>query len=100
MSYPFKLTRSGGVQSITQGSDAHKAQQIACLVQTRKGELPLALTYGLQDPVFSVVSDTEVAASLVTFYPEIEVLSVSAYQTPQGQTVVDITFKETDNALA
>jgi hypothetical protein len=100
MAYPFRLTLSGSVQSVTQGSDAHKAQQIAGLVQTRKGELPLALTYGIVDPVFSSVSDTEIAAALLTFLPEIEVISVSGYMTPQGQSVVDIKFKETDDAVA
>jgi phage baseplate assembly protein W len=69
-------------------------------VQTLRGELPLALTYGIPDPTFTEVSDTEIAAALTLFNPEVEVSSIEAYLTSDGKSVIDIDFVETDNAVA
>lgn len=76
-----------------QQSDAHKAQQLASLVRTIVGELPLAPTYGLGDIVFAQIDIADVAVQINSFHPDIKIDDIILYQTNTGRNTFEILFK-------
>lgn len=100
LSVPFSLGSSGAPRVIVQGSEAHRVQQVAGLIQTRIGELPLAPTFGVPDPAFTTIEPTEVIAAIDNFFPDIEVTDVDVYFTETGEFVIDVIFEEAPVALA
>jgi len=62
IAFPFRFKPDGSVAKVTQTSDDHTAQRIYGFVKTTSGELPLALGYGLTDPVFANIELGEVEA--------------------------------------
>lgn len=77
LAFPFRLDKNGAVALVQQGSEAHLAQQAYQFVNTRVGELPLAPTYGLDDPLFRVVERGEIITGLALFHPDVEVVDVT-----------------------
>jgi hypothetical protein len=90
---PFRFNSNGNAARVTQGSDAHKAQNLASLVRTWPGELPLAPTYGVGNSPFDKISPSEIAVQISTFYPEIAVDDIVLYWTKSGKRAVEITFR-------
>lgn len=77
LAFPFRLDTTGVPALVRQGSEAHLAQQAYQFVNTRPGELPLAPTYGLDDPLFRVVEKGEVITGLAMFHPDLDVVDVT-----------------------
>lgn len=89
---PFRFTSDGNAARVTQGSDAHKAQQLAALVRISPGELPLAPTYGVANNLFSVVEPATIAAQILTFHPDVVIQDIVVYQTDTGRDAYEISF--------
>lgn len=89
---PFRFNQDGTAAKVVQGSDAHKAQQLAALVRTSTGTLPLAPTYGVSDLVFSDIDPTEIAAQITNFHPDIKIDDIAVLQTSTGRDAVQISF--------
>lgn len=77
---------------MTQGSDAHKAQQIASLARTWPNDLPLAPNYGIANSQFATLSPSEIAAQISAFHPDITIENVSVFQTKTGRDAVEVAF--------
>jgi hypothetical protein len=69
IAFPFRFKPDGSVSKVTQTSDDHTAQRIYGFVKTTSGELPLALGYGLTDPVFANIELGEVELELTCTTP-------------------------------
>lgn len=95
-SFPFRFTQNGSVAKVVQGSDADLAQKLAALLQTGIGELPLAPHFGVNDPVFHRIDQSEVVAAAAIFYPELQINGVTSRVTDSGRTTVEIAFSATD----
>ena len=75
-----------------QGSDAHKAQQLASLVRTTFGELPLAPTYGAGDMAFTEIDIAGIAVQINSFHPDIKIEDIILYRTRTGRNAFEILF--------
>lgn len=89
---PFRFNTNGSPARVTQGSDEHKAQQLAALVRTWPGELPLAPAYGIGNSPFNEIDPAEIAVQIATFYPEIKIDDIVLYRTQSGRNAVEIVF--------
>lgn len=71
MSYPFRLSANGTVQTVTQGSDEANTELIAVLLTTITGERVFYPTFGITDPVGgSGIDPSEVSAKVAQFGPD------------------------------
>lgn len=68
--FRFNPLQPGTFKTTVQGSDEHKAQEIASFLLTHKGERPLYQEYGIEDPAFLPFDESKVAADFATFYEE------------------------------
>jgi hypothetical protein len=100
LAVPFTLTSNGSPRTVVQGSEPHRVHQVAGLIQTRIGELPLAPTFGIPDPAFTFVEPTEIIAAIDNFFPEIAVTDVDVYFTETGEFVIDVIFDEGSDAVS
>jgi hypothetical protein len=89
---PFRFTSDGTAAKVEQGSDAHKAQQLAALVRIVSGELPLAPDYGVGDLTFTEIDPSEIAAQVSNFHPDIMIEDIVVYRTATGKDAVEISF--------
>lgn len=95
IAFPFRLTSTKEVALVVQGSDAHLAQQAYQFVQTRPRQLPLAPTYGIEDPVFRVVGRGEIIVGLARFHPDIKVEAVIIDASDNdGTTYIGVEFSQ------
>ena len=92
ISYPFRFTSSGSVAKVEQNSDADLAQKLAALLQTEQGELPLAPHFGIPDPIFNSLAQSEVVAASSIFFPEIQIGKITTRVTDSGKTTIEISF--------
>ena len=93
LAHPFRLTSTGEVAVVEQGTEAHLAQQAYQFVNTRPRELPLTGGYGLEDPAFRVVDPGEIAVGLAMYHPDIKVEDVTVYEADDlGTSAIDIEF--------
>lgn len=92
IAFPFRFRPDGSVAKIAQESDDHTAQRIYGFVKTICGELPLALGYGLTDPVFSNIELGEVEAGITLYHPDIVLDSSSTMISEDGKMQVAISF--------
>jgi phage baseplate assembly protein W len=97
---PFRFNSDGSAAKVEQGSDAHMAQQLAALVRTASGDLPLAPTYGVGDLTFTEIDPAAIASKIADFHPDIGIEDIIIYQTATGRDAVEMVFtsKEADNA--
>ena len=92
IAFPFRFKPDGSVAKVTQTSDDHTAQRIYGFVKTTSGELPLALGYGLTDPVFANIELGEVEAGINLYHPDIVVDASSTKISQDGKLAVAISF--------
>ncbi len=64
ISFPFRLTGTGEVAVVEQGSDEQVAQMLAAVLMTVSGERMLAPDFGTQDPAFDSVSRSSLEAQV------------------------------------
>lgn len=94
LSFPFRLASDGTVATVLDGSDDANAEALAVLVQTIRGERPLAPDFGVTDPAWAELTAGEVNAQLDRFGPAIRVTDVTA--DPDGDRVARtvLTYEE------
>lgn len=76
-SYPQRLNPDGSFATVDQLSAAGKAEAIAAFIFTHRGERPLALGFGSQDPTFGWFEPGEVSSGVSVYNPEISIDDVS-----------------------
>lgn len=92
ISHPFRLTPSGRVATVEQGSDAAAAEQLAVLLMTRPLERPLAPGFGVTDPAFQKLAASEVAAAVETYGPAVELHAIDIVATSDSDQRVVVTY--------
>ena len=83
---------NGSVKKLTDLSDEYYAQLLALSIQILPGELPLAPTYGIEDPTFQAVLTRDLAFTAGAFIPEIIIDRVQIEQNETGQVEVGLSF--------
>ena len=96
IAFPFTFKADGSAAKVVQGSDPHSAQRIYGFVKTTSGELPLALGYGLTDPVFSDIELGEIQAGINLYHPDIVLETSSTRINEDGKLAVFISFGSED----
>lgn len=76
IAYPFRLSASGDVVTVEEGTDEQYAQEIAVGVLTRRGERPLAPDFGIADPVFVGFDEEALLLQIDLFGPPVDITSV------------------------
>lgn len=99
LAFPFAFTASGEAAHVAQHSDLHAAQQISQFVQTRIGQLPLAPTYGLEDPVFRGIETTEITAGLAVFHPRVSIIKIDNEYKSEGVQSLTVQFEVNNTSL-
>lgn len=92
LAFPFRFSADGTAVKVVQDSEAHHAQQLAALVRTLPGELPLAPQYGTPDPTFDDLDPGSIAAAAALYHPTVVVNDVIIFVTSSGQTAVQVEF--------
>jgi hypothetical protein len=92
LAFPFTFESSGRAATIEQNSDFHAAQQISQFVQTRIGELPLAPTYGIEDPEFRGIDPSEVLVGTALFHPGVQIIDINSKYQDDGIQSLVVTF--------
>lgn len=92
LSHPFRLTKTGSVATVDEGTTAARAEAIAVLVLTRRGERPFAPDFGTTDPTFAELDAAEVDAGLSLWGPD--GVSVSSVEpTPRDDLTTDVVIR-------
>lgn len=92
LAFPFRFNADGTAVKVVQDSEAHHAQQLAALVQTLPGELPLAPQYGTPDPTFDELDPGAIAAAAALFHPTVVINDVAVYVTKTGRIAIQVDF--------
>jgi hypothetical protein len=93
LAHPLRLLPNGSLGTVETDTDAHHAQELAVLVSTRRGERPLAPTFGITDPAFAGVDPAELAAQVAVFGPPVTITGVTTTYNDTGDTAdVLVTF--------
>lgn len=89
ISYPFRLSPSGSVVTVEEGTDEQHAEELAVAVLTRTGERPLVPDFGIADPVFVGFDAEALRLHIDLFGPPVDVAGVSVrYVNEATQSVV------------
>jgi hypothetical protein len=97
LSFPFRLTPTGSVATVDEGSDALVEEAIAVLCLTPIGERPMRPTYGVPDPAFAGLHVGDVQVGLDEHGPEgVTVLSVTSEPVNNSQEIADIQWTRTN----
>jgi len=67
----------GRMGVLADGSREYYSQIIAIACQVERGEMPLEVTYGINDPTFSAFRKSEVYQVLAVYWPEIKLNEIS-----------------------
>lgn len=89
LSIPFRLTNTGQVAVVEQGTDQANAEQIGILLATIQGERTMQPGFGIPDPAFSTIPAAVVSAQVALWGPDVSIESVSTV--PAGPTEIDVT---------
>ena len=73
ISYPFRISPTGAVETVDDGSDEQFAQELAVAVLTRPGERPLAPEFGIADPAFTGFDAEALALHVDLFGPPVTI---------------------------
>jgi phage baseplate assembly protein W len=94
LKFPLSFNRGRAV-TLSENSDDYKAQAIALIARTRRGEMVLEPTYGITDPTFTVFIKSEFYRNVSTFWPEIKIsdLSVSSSANAGGVVRLNVSFE-------
>lgn len=95
LSHPFRLTPTGAVATVEDGTTAANAEAIAVLVLTRHGERRMAPDFGISDPTFGQLDAAEIDAGLALWGPDgVSVSSVTTQPRDDLTSEVVVTFDE------
>lgn len=69
ISHPFRLRPGGTVATVADGSDEHRAELVASMALTVRGERGLVPAYGIEDPAFGGFDAADLTGALELFAP-------------------------------
>lgn len=92
LSHPFRLLPNGAAATVEQDSDQANAEQIAVLVTTYLGERPLSPGFGVTDPVFGGLDNSEVLAGIEAFGPPVDVSDIRSTWESDSTQLISIDF--------
>lgn len=91
ISFPFRLTPTGSVAVVEEGSDAAIDEAIAVLCLTTIGERLMRPTFGVPDPAYAGLYVGDVQVGLDEHGPEgVRVIAVESTPVSNTQEVADI----------
>lgn len=64
IAYPFRITSAGRVATVPQGGEAEAAQIVTVASSTLLGERHMAETWGIPDPAFVGLDESDLAVTL------------------------------------
>jgi hypothetical protein len=77
IAYPFRLSPSGSVVTVEEGTDEQHAHELAVAVLTRTGERPLVPDFGTADPVFVGFDNEALRLHVDLFGPPVDITAVA-----------------------
>lgn len=92
LSRPFRFLPNGTAATVEQDSPEAKAELLAELVHTRRGERTLTPGFGITDPTFQPFDATELAAAVRQFGPDVELDAVEVTDNGAGVVTIDIQY--------
>lgn len=93
LAHPVRLLPAGNLATVEAGTTAEHAQSLAILIASRRGERPLAPTYGITDPAFDALDAGELAAVVAVFGPPVTITEVTTTITGEGTATALVTFE-------
>ena len=91
MSFPFRFTASGQVAVVPPGSDQEVDELLAVLCLTTAGERIMEPEFGLSDPDWLGITESDVITGVQEFGPEgIEIVAVTGVQDTGTRVVYDV----------
>lgn len=95
LSHPFRLSPTGEVATVLDGSEQANAEALAVLVSTRIGERVLVPGFGITDPVFGGLDPAEVNAGLATYGPpDVTVTAIAVDYPNDTAAAIRIEFED------
>jgi len=83
----------GRAATLIDGTRPYYSQIIAVATRIERGELPLEITYGVKDPTFSTLRESEIRYTIAQFWPEIQLTLIERGQpTNDGEQRILIDF--------
>ena len=93
ISWSFRLDGTGRVASVDPRSDDGQAQRIAEVCRTIKGERPLAVFFGIEDPTWRGLNVSDVAIQVATYGPfDVVVQGIESAPGPNMTQQILVTF--------
>lgn len=94
MSYPVSMGPAR-FNTVLQGSDAYKAQQIKSFLRTEKNERSLMPDFGMNEPTFDEFDSGKFLDSFLNFYSAntLEIMEIRLLEKSGAVTDVEIGFK-------
>lgn len=92
LAFPFNFDTAnpGDLNYVDQGLPAHKAQEIQSFFLTHKKERPIYADYGMDDPAFARIDETEFSSEFALFYQgKIELTAIEVLE--EDNFVIKIT---------
>lgn len=95
LSHPFRLTPTGEVATVLDGSTQANAEALTVLVSTRIGERVLVPGFGITDPTFGTVDAAEVNAGVGVYGPDgVTVTAVGIDYSSDTTATITIEFED------
>lgn len=98
ISFPFRLTKSGGVATQEDGTSEAFAEQLAVLVMTQVDERDLVPDFGIHDPTFGTFDPAELAAKVAMFGPPVKITDIKSTFKEEGVQNIRILFDHQSEA--
>lgn len=91
ISFPFRINAQGGVATVDPGSDQEVDELLAALCLTSAGERVMQPDFGLPDPEWVGISESDILTGIEEFGPEgIEIVQVTEEQASETRSVYNI----------
>lgn len=91
ISYPFRLSPKGEVQTTEDGEDYY-AEELAMLIKTMPGERDLVPDFGITDPTFNTFSESELLSQITMFGPPVTIQGIKTQHIRDGIFSVSIDY--------
>ena len=93
ISFPFRLTNSGVVATVEDGSVDAINEELAMLCLTQPGDRELVPEYGLPDLVFRGVIKEELTSKIALFGPDVTITNILSEFPYEGEQQIVIEYE-------
>lgn len=93
ISFPFRLRQNGLLATVEQDSEAHHSEELAIIVLSRPGERDLVPDFGVNDPAYEDLHESEVAAQVELFEVPVTISSVDTEYLDDSTQEVILNFE-------